>query len=600
MNAYLGQIIKWLLLGCCVLIAFSCQDREKVIEGLPCRLSEDGKWGIVSTDGKNMIVPYILDNKPSCVINGMFILQTADGRVQLYQVKDPMTPVTSRKFYKIGYFFEDVTIAQEEPQSPVLLIDKTGRTVLSTEQVQQDSIDLVYNFSEGRALFVNREGKYGYFDTKGNIVIPPLYDCAHSFKEGMALVGQSDSKGRIAYQLIDRNGGLLSFVRVSNGYLNEQMSDGLLFCKSIDGHCCYLNKFGKPAFFLPEGVDDCTSFWNGIAVFQSGGRAGVIDSNGKIMIPTNYDEAYVVDKNRVGLCLDGRYALASATGQLLSEMRYDSIGRFYQSGLSVVRKNSVCFWMNRNGDVGESAWECIVEDAEARRDIPQFFFRESGLERSVVEKKIEKKELVENPEKRLKKREMDQNAWKRIAVQSPFYEEMKQVLSGELEEADAVNRQLILNYVEHLRTSYTTKDIDFLEQLFSENALIIVGSVIKSVPQKDLQYLPKEQVVYNLRSKREYLTRLREVFKLNKKIDVEFEDFKIMRHPTRDNIYGVTLRQHYSSDKYSDNGYLFLLWDFQDKMAPKIHVRTWQPFWQGDQTPLPLNKVFNIRNFNLE
>ena len=172
--------------------------------------------------------------------------------------------------------------------------------------------------------------------------------------------------------------------------------------------------------------------------------------------------------------------------------------------------------------------------------------------------------------------------------------------SGKLEETDAENRRMILNYVEHLRTSYTTKDIDFLEQLFSEHALIVVGTVVHAAPQEEKNYLSPSQVVYNVKSKREYLARLREVFKANRQIDVTFSDFHIMRHPTRPGIYGVSLRQQYRSDIYSDDGYLFLLWDFRDETSPKIHVRTWQPRMQADHTPLPESELFNISNFNLE
>ena len=159
---------------------------------------------------------------------------------------------------------------------------------------------------------------------------------------------------------------------------------------------------------------------------------------------------------------------------------------------------------------------------------------------------------------------------------------------------------MILNYVEHLRTSYTTKDIDFLEQLFSENALIVVGTVVHTTPQKEANYLPSAQVVYNVKSKRQYLDRLKEVFKANQNIDVRFSKFHIMRHPTQQGIYGVSLRQEYHSDLYSDDGYLFLLWDFRDETAPKIHVRTWQPRMQPDHTLLPENEIFSIRNFNLQ
>ena len=190
--------------------------------------------------------------------------------------------------------------------------------------------------------------------------------------------------------------------------------------------------------------------------------------------------------------------------------------------------------------------------------------------------------------------------WKNIGKQNPFYGEAKKILSGKLAETDAENRQVILNYVEHLRTSYTTKDIDFLTQLFSEEALIIVGKVIRSTPQTDGKYLPQHQVEYNIKSKRTYLERLKVLFKQNKEINLLFSDFKIMRHPTQEGLYGVTLRQKYSSDLYSDDGYLFLLWDFRDEATPLIHVRTWQPRMLDDRTPLPEEEIFNIRNFNLQ
>lgn len=41
-------------------------------------------------------------------------------------------------------------------------------------------------------------------------------------------------------------------------------------------------------------------------------------------------------------------------------------------------------------------------------------------------------------------------------------------------------------------------------------------------------------------------------------------------------MYGVTLHQKYTSTTYSDDGHLFLLWDFTDENHPKIHVRVWQ------------------------
>lgn len=157
----------------------------------------------------------------------------------------------------------------------------------------------------------------------------------------------------------------------------------------------------------------------------------------------------------------------------------------------------------------------------------------------------------------------------------PFSAEARKVLSGNLEESDSLSRHKILTYCEHLRTSYTTRDIDFLRQVFSDDALIIVGRVVRT--SKASQTKESQKVIYARRTKRQYLDRLTKTFNSGKDIDLKFSGFRIMRHPTMEGIYGVTLRQEYSCGTYSDDGWLFLLWDFRDPSMPLIHVRTWQP-----------------------
>lgn len=184
---------------------------------------------------------------------------------------------------------------------------------------------------------------------------------------------------------------------------------------------------------------------------------------------------------------------------------------------------------------------------------------------------------------------------KSMAQSNPFYKEAEKIMQGKLTEQDAQRRHMILNYCEHLRTAYTTKDIDFLRQVFSDKALIIVGNVVKPVAT-DGKCAAEPRVTYAIHSKQDYMARLAKVFAMNSKIDVRFSGFRILRHPTTDGIYGVTLRQRYVSDRYSDDGYLFLLWDFRDRSMPLVHVRTWQPATSvanGDD-------VISIQDFNLQ
>lgn len=174
------------------------------------------------------------------------------------------------------------------------------------------------------------------------------------------------------------------------------------------------------------------------------------------------------------------------------------------------------------------------------------------------------------------------------------------VLKDGQDVTDLRYRQMILDYVEQFRTAYNTKDLPFLEQIYSEDALIITGKVVRSVPSEMNNFLSAEKVIYTKQSKKQYLSRLEVIFKKNKKINVIFDDIKIMKHPAKQGYYGVTLKQGYSSDSYSDVGYLFLLWDFTQPESPKIHVRTWQPEMLNPTTPLPQEEIFTCDDFDIQ
>lgn len=135
---------------------------------------------------------------------------------------------------------------------------------------------------------------------------------------------------------------------------------------------------------------------------------------------------------------------------------------------------------------------------------------------------------------------------------------------------DIDKRLLILHWTEQFRNAYCQKDIDFMENVFSEDALIITGKVIRRVAYEG----PK--VFYNVMDKQQYLNNLRRVFARNSYVNVQFDDIEIVRHGVNPNIYGVTLIQTWNSSTYSDSGWLFVIWDFTDEYYPKILVRTWQ------------------------
>lgn len=154
---------------------------------------------------------------------------------------------------------------------------------------------------------------------------------------------------------------------------------------------------------------------------------------------------------------------------------------------------------------------------------------------------------------------------------------------------DLDRRMQILYWVEQFRNAYNKKDIDFMEKVFSEDALIVTGKVMKRVDRD----VPKPKVEYTTMGKQQYLANLRKVFSSNSYINVHFDSIEVVRHGSKPNFYGVTLLQGWSSSNYSDEGIVFIIWDFTNEESPTILVRTWQPMEEDD------DKIFNLKNFKL-
>ena len=174
------------------------------------------------------------------------------------------------------------------------------------------------------------------------------------------------------------------------------------------------------------------------------------------------------------------------------------------------------------------------------------------------------------------------------------------VMASATEVDDFIRRQLILEYVERFRNAYCLKDMNFLQQIFSEDALIITGKVVKQV-KSDINRtsLNNQKIEYSKQNKKQYLTNLARVFQNNKRINVIFDEIKVVKHPAKADFYGVTLKQGWSADRYSDVGYVFLLWDFTNPDAPQIHVRTWQPDKFDNGQPVPEEEIFSIDDFDV-
>ena len=169
---------------------------------------------------------------------------------------------------------------------------------------------------------------------------------------------------------------------------------------------------------------------------------------------------------------------------------------------------------------------------------------------------------------------------------------------------DMDKRLEIIKFCEDFRTAYNKMDIDYIKDIFSDDALIITGRVRKheqaSVVRKNPEVnLPQQiNVEYTVQRKEEYIQNLRDCFNNQKGqkggfINVKFDEYRVVRHPAKPNYYGVTLKQSWSSKGYHDDGIVFLVWNFTNEERPKIEVRTWQAMNTEER------EIFTLNNFKL-
>ncbi len=155
------------------------------------------------------------------------------------------------------------------------------------------------------------------------------------------------------------------------------------------------------------------------------------------------------------------------------------------------------------------------------------------------------------------------------------------------------SRYSLLTFMEDYQTAFALKRLDYIEKIFSDNAIIITGKITpdtsskKFFDAKTLGYDKRQNnVVYRQFNKDQYINQLKNDFfdkrskSYKKYIQLTFEDAvisKVASNGYTDNeIMWIEIKQQYNSNSYSDKGYLTLQIDLKPK-GSQIHIRTWTP-----------------------
>lgn len=205
---------------------------------------------------------------------------------------------------------------------------------------KDDLINSFGNFHDGLA-YVKTDGKIGFIDIDGNMVILCKYDrvADNGFNEGLCGV---EINGLWGY--IDKNGHTVIPMQYSKAGIFD---DGFAWvCK--DDKYGYIDKEGNVV--VPFEYDGATFFKNGKAVVAVNGKYGVIDTTGKEIVPFEYEYIYSFHDGIAMVSNDGKYGFITEDGSLAVPVEYDSAS-FFKNGMSIVSKDGKYGIIDSNGNV---------------------------------------------------------------------------------------------------------------------------------------------------------------------------------------------------------------------------------------------------------
>ncbi len=212
-------------------------------------------------------------------------------------------------------------------------IDRTGKVVIALQ------FDSANDFHEGLAL-VTANGKKFFIDTTGKIVITPQFDIVYNFSEGLAAVnigqtripnlGLISDPGKWGY--IDKTGKPAIPLKFTHA---EDFSEGL--AAVTDGERGgFIDHTGKFVFYVP--LDVTLGFHEGVVGVLLRGTITYFDQTGKkLPISTDYGpKSNSFSEGLVPIETKGKWGFVGKTGKLLIEAKFEDAGDFSE-GLAPVK-----------------------------------------------------------------------------------------------------------------------------------------------------------------------------------------------------------------------------------------------------------------------
>lgn len=289
--------LSYLLLALVALLS-SCGQKSADLEYIPFRSISDGRWGMISTDGK-VLFDGEFNDMPQAVYCGRFFVKNKDGKYELYTADEKPQQVAGKTWADVSDFSKGLALAAEEG-NPISIINCDGEQVADLSKIDGKSITAAKGLYEGHAIVETEDGTKGIVDDGGKTIVGPgKYKELEYVGEGKCLAldkkYENAEKDQMVIQIISLEGKTLGEINTSKinfeGARTSEaviFNNGLLGAYDANGRGGLINEKGEWVLEPSEKVKHIIAINGDKFIYSGEDGMGVMNKKGDVLIRGKY------------------------------------------------------------------------------------------------------------------------------------------------------------------------------------------------------------------------------------------------------------------------------------------------------------------------
>ena len=328
---------KTLLIPILLSALFSCNKPKDRISHYPFKERDKDNWGLLAPDG-NILIEDEFKYAPTVVMDDCFFVQRTNGESELYNSKNTKKMVDDG-YVDITAFSNGVAPVVKEGKC-ITVINKDGKILF---ELDKEYVSLSC-FFDGISVFIDSDGKVGYIDTKGKVIVPAQYAYGTTFRNGLALVKEDDRLFEINLKGEKRpidDEVAQAWVRMGYAiqYWIHQVYEGRFSYITEDNEWGVKNKKGENIIKASDKYKSISVANDGYFIFQTEDGYGIMNSKAEVIVRDNYNDINYCDKNIFIACKNEKWGVLSIKEEQLVDFRYEE--------LSMINSNFIAYKNNK-------------------------------------------------------------------------------------------------------------------------------------------------------------------------------------------------------------------------------------------------------------